>query len=75
MRRPFQFEDARLFEHGGEELIFVLSGSVEVELSGKLVRLDSGATFYFDAHLPHCTPSIGNKSASTLVVFSGMKHN
>jgi transcriptional regulator with XRE-family HTH domain len=73
MKPPLQFQDKRLFEHSGEELIFVLSGSVEVEVSGKLVRLDSGDTMYFDAHLPHRTRSVGNKNASVLVVISGMK--
>jgi transcriptional regulator with XRE-family HTH domain len=75
MRPPRQFKDRRVFEHAGEELIFVLSGSVEVELSGKLVRLDSGDTIYFDAHLPHRTRSVGNKNASVLVVISGHKQN
>jgi transcriptional regulator with XRE-family HTH domain len=73
MKPPPQFQDKRVFEHAGEELIFVLSGSVEVELSGKLVRLDSGDTMYFDAHLPHRTRSVGNRNASVLVVISGIK--
>jgi transcriptional regulator with XRE-family HTH domain len=75
MRPPLQFKDRRVFEHAGEELIFVLSGSIEVELSGKLVQLDSGDTIYFDAHLPHRTRSVGNKNASVLVVISGVKQN
>jgi transcriptional regulator with XRE-family HTH domain len=73
MKPPLQFQDNRVFDHGGEELIFVLSGSVEVELSGKLIRLHCGDTMYFDAHLPHRTRSVGNKNASVLVVISGMK--
>jgi transcriptional regulator with XRE-family HTH domain len=73
MKPPVQFQDRQLFEHAGEELIFVLSGSVEVELSGKLVRLDSGDTMYFDAHLPHRTRSVGTRNASVLVVISGAK--
>jgi transcriptional regulator with XRE-family HTH domain len=73
MKPPLQFQDRRVFEHAGEELIFVLSGSVEVELSGQLVRLRSGDTIYFDAHVPHRTRSVGSKNASVLVVISGMK--
>jgi transcriptional regulator with XRE-family HTH domain len=73
MKPPLQFQDRRVFEHAGEELIFVLSGSVEVELSGELVRLHSGDTIYFDAHVPHRTRSVGSKNASVLVVISGMK--
>jgi transcriptional regulator with XRE-family HTH domain len=75
MKPPLQFQDKRAFEHVGEELIFVLSGAVEVELSGKVVRLDPGDTIYFDAHLPHRTRSVGSKNASVLVVIAGMKKN
>jgi mannose-6-phosphate isomerase-like protein (cupin superfamily) len=75
MKPPLQFQDKRVFEHVGEEMIFVLSGAVEVELSGKSVRLDPGDTIYFDAHLPHRTRSLGSKNASVLVVISGMKKN
>jgi transcriptional regulator with XRE-family HTH domain len=75
MKPPLNFQDQRMFEHGGEELIFVLSGSVEVEVSGEVIRLDSGDTMYFDAHLPHRTRSLGNKNASVLVVIAGQKQN
>jgi transcriptional regulator with XRE-family HTH domain len=75
MKPPLEFQDKRVFEHVGEELIFVLSGTVEVELSGKVVRLNPGDTVYFDAHLPHRTRSVGNKNASVLVVIAGMKKN
>ena len=73
MTPPLEFQDKHVFEHAGEELIFVLSGSIEIELSGKLVRLDPGDTIYFDAHLPHRTRSVGNKNASVLVVIAGTK--
>jgi transcriptional regulator with XRE-family HTH domain len=75
MKPPLEFQDKHVFEHAGEELIFVLSGSVEIELSGKLVRLDSGDTMYFDAYLPHRTRSVGSQQASVLVVIVGMKQS
>lgn len=75
VRPPLEFQDKHVFEHAGEELIFVLSGSVEIELSGKLVRLDSGDTIYFDAYLPHRTRSVGNQQASVLIVIVGMKQS
>lgn len=68
-----QFQDKRVFEHSGEELLYVLSGSVEIELSGKVTRLNAGDTIYFDAHLPHRTRSVGGKQASALVVISGFE--
>jgi transcriptional regulator with XRE-family HTH domain len=71
MKPPLEFQDKRVFEHAGEELIFVLTGNIEVELSGKTTRLGPGDCIYFDAHLPHRTRSVGNKNASVLVVVSG----
>jgi mannose-6-phosphate isomerase-like protein (cupin superfamily) len=52
----------------GEELMFVLSGTVEVELSGRAVRLRPGDALYFDAHLPHRSRSVGPKNAQVLVI-------
>jgi transcriptional regulator with XRE-family HTH domain len=74
MQPPLQFQDKRLFEHVGEEFMFVLSGSIEVELSGKSFRLNSGDVLYFDSHLPHRTRSLG-KYAKVLVVVTGTTHN
>jgi transcriptional regulator with XRE-family HTH domain len=71
MQPPLKFQDKRLFEHVGEEFMFVLSGSIEVELSGKNFRLNSGDVLYFDSHLPHRTRSLGNKYAKVLVVVTG----
>ncbi len=75
MRPPLQFQDKRVFEHSGEELLYVLSGSVEIEISGKVSRLNVGDAVYFDAHLPHRTRSIGGKQATALVVVSGSKND
>lgn len=72
MRPPLEFQDKRLFEHVGEELMFILSGSVEVELSGKSIRLNAGDTLYFDSHLPHRSRSLGRKYAEVLVVITGV---
>ncbi len=71
MKPPLVFQDKRLFEHVGEELMFVLSGCVEVELSGQSIRLNSGDALYFDSHLPHRSRSVGLKYAEVLVVVTG----
>jgi len=68
MHPPLKFQDKRRFEHMGEELMFVLSGTVEVELSGQAVRLRPGDALYFDAHLPHRSRSVGPKNAQVLVI-------
>jgi transcriptional regulator with XRE-family HTH domain len=71
MKPPLVFQDKRLFEHVGEELMFVLAGCVEVELSGRSIRLNSGDALYFDSHLPHRSRSVGRKYAEVLVVVTG----
>jgi transcriptional regulator with XRE-family HTH domain len=68
MRPPLEFQEKRIFEHVGEELMFVLSGRVEVEISGKSHELAAGDTLYFDSHLPHRSRSMGKKYAEVLVV-------
>jgi transcriptional regulator with XRE-family HTH domain len=68
MKPPLRFQDKRVFEHVGEEFMFVLSGSVEVELSGKPIRLNAGDALYFDSHFPHRSRSLGGKYAEVLVV-------
>jgi mannose-6-phosphate isomerase-like protein (cupin superfamily) len=68
MRPPLAFQDDRRFEHTGQEFLFVLSGSLEVEFGGKLVRLDTGDAVYFDSNIPHRTRSLKGRIAEALVV-------
>jgi|SRR4051794_34240157 transcriptional regulator with XRE-family HTH domain len=68
MKPPLKFQDKRLFEHVGEELMFVLSGCIEVELGGRSIRVNSGDALYFDSHLPHRSRSVGPRNAQVLVV-------
>jgi DNA-binding XRE family transcriptional regulator len=68
MRPPLAFQDDRRFEHTGQEFLFVLSGSLEVEFAGKLIRLDAGDAVYFDSNIPHRTRSLKGRIAEALVV-------
>ncbi len=72
MRPPRQFEGERLFEHEGEELVFVLEGRVEFEFTDRKVVLGPGDSIYFDAHLLHRSRSLGRRLAETLVVVGGV---
>jgi transcriptional regulator with XRE-family HTH domain len=72
MKPPLKFQDKRVFEHVGEEFMFVLSGSIEVELSGEPIRLNTGDALYFDSHFPHRSRSLGGKYAQVLVVITRM---
>lgn len=72
MKPPLQFQEKRMFEHVGEEFMFVLSGAIEVEISGQRFQLRLGDALYFDSHLPHRTRSLGGKYAEVLVVVTEM---
>jgi transcriptional regulator with XRE-family HTH domain len=68
MRPPLVFQDARRFEHAGQEFLFVLKGSLEVEFGGKVIRLDVGDAVYFDSNIPHRSRSLKGRIAQALVV-------
>jgi transcriptional regulator with XRE-family HTH domain len=70
VRPPAQFRPARLpSTHMGEEFIFVLHGSIEIDFGDhRSVVLEHGDSLYFDASLPHRTRSLGAQPAEILVV-------
>ncbi len=68
MRPPFVFQDDRLFEHSGQELMFVLSGRLQVQFGTRVIDLKTGDAVYFDAQVPHRSRSLGTRLAEVLVV-------
>jgi transcriptional regulator with XRE-family HTH domain len=68
MRPPLKFQDDRRFEHGGQEIIFVLSGAIELNFGDHSYKLNSGDCVYFDSHIPHRSRSLNGKVAQALVV-------
>jgi mannose-6-phosphate isomerase-like protein (cupin superfamily) len=56
--------------HAGEELIFVVSGQMEVLFDGRTVRMSAGDSLYFNASIPHRSRSVGKVQAQALVVVS-----
>ncbi|WP_375464031.1 helix-turn-helix domain-containing protein [uncultured Methylobacterium sp.] len=68
MRPPLAFQDDRRFEHAGQEMIFVISGAIELEYGSESNILYVGDCAYFDAHLPHRSRSLGPAIAEALVV-------
>jgi|SRR5579864_982476 len=54
--------------HSGQEFLFVLSGSLEIEFGDKVVRLEAGDAVYFDATVPHRSRSVKGRIAEALVV-------
>ena len=68
MRPPLTFQDDRRFNHSGQEIIFVLSGQMEIDFGGDRYKLNKGDCAYFDAHVPHRSRSLNGKIAEALVV-------
>jgi transcriptional regulator with XRE-family HTH domain len=66
---PEDFLDDLRAEHGGEELLFVVSGLVEVRFADRVVALGSGDAVQFPGHLQHQVRRT-SPTASVLVVIS-----
>jgi transcriptional regulator with XRE-family HTH domain len=54
--------------HAGEELMFVVSGSVGLQLAGRKEVLAAGDCAHFSAAVPHKITSLGEADAEVLVV-------
>ena len=66
---PEQVDGDAYFNHDGEELVFILSGTVEFELAGKTLVLAPGDCLYFDSSQPHRGRSIGGDAKALVVIY------
>ncbi len=57
-------------QHEGEEVGYVLQGSVEMTIGAQRFRLESGDSFYFRSDHPHAYVNIGKDEARILWVNS-----
>jgi transcriptional regulator with XRE-family HTH domain len=67
------FGTERLREHAGEELIFVLDGTIELTFPNRKVLLSHGDCARFPGHLRHRMRRIGRSAAAALVVVVNQK--
>ena len=67
------FEDEVLFQHEGEEFMFVLEGEHEFIYGGETYIMEKGDSVYFDAAVPHTGKSLGQKKAKLLAVLFSYK--
>lgn len=58
------------FPHSGEEFLFVIKGTVRLNIAGKSYYLDAGDSVYFDSELPHRVYSNSDEQAKILLVAS-----
>lgn len=70
---PRRVDKAALFQHDGEEFMFILSGKVEFELDGERYILEEGDSIYFDASLPHKGRALGARAKALVVTYSPRK--
>ena len=63
-------EKTDLASHAGEELVFLLSGVMEMVFVDRVIRLEAGDSLYFNASIPHRSRSLGDAPAKALVVVS-----
>jgi len=63
--------DKEIFvDHEGEELFYVLKGTINIFFGEKKYCLREGDSVYFDSSIPHRSEGVGDKPAEALVVIS-----
>jgi transcriptional regulator with XRE-family HTH domain len=65
---PCKSKDGTLFDHEGEELLYVLSGKVRFLYADKEYLLNKDDSIYFDSGIPHRAEGSGGRTAKALVV-------
>jgi transcriptional regulator with XRE-family HTH domain len=60
--------DHTIFDHRGEELMFVLDGKMKVFLGDERQVLEAGDCLYFDSSMPHRGECVGDRESKVLVV-------
>lgn len=66
-------DEAPLFQHEGEEFIFVLEGKQEFTYGGEKYIMEEGDSVYFDASVPHTGKGMDGKPAKLLLVMFNYK--
>lgn len=67
--KPVMTKDPR-WAHGGEELLFVVSGKIAVKLGADELVMERGDCLYFPGEIKHEVRSIGRQKAEVLVVIA-----
>jgi transcriptional regulator with XRE-family HTH domain len=57
-----------LIDHKGEEMGYVLEGTLELVVNGQIVQVQQGDSFFFQSHLPHGYRNPGKSTARILWV-------
>lgn len=68
---PTPIKQSGLSVHKGEEFIYVLEGSMEVQLKDFKEVLKKGDSIYYDSNIPHRVSCVGEKAAKILAIIWG----
>ncbi len=55
-------------EHSGVELVYVITGAIEIQIHDDVHRLEAKDSMYFDARFPHSYKCVSQDRATALVV-------
>jgi mannose-6-phosphate isomerase-like protein (cupin superfamily)/DNA-binding Xre family transcriptional regulator len=67
------FGEEAIFQHEGEEFMYVLEGTHELIYNGVKYLMKQGDSVYFDATVPHTGRSVGKRKARLLAVMYNYK--
>jgi len=56
------------FQHEGEEILYVLEGTMKFFHGDREAIVEEGDSIYFDASMPHYGVSLGRKAVKCLMV-------
>ena len=60
---------APLHTHPGEEIIYVLEGTLEYEIGGKVTRVKPGDVLFVPAGVPHTAKNVGSGNGAELATY------
>ncbi len=66
---PEDLDSDTHFSHEGEEMVFVLSGTVDFEVGGKSVLLSPGDCIYLDSSVEHRGRAVGGEAKALVVIY------
>ncbi len=67
---PAQVLKELFFEHEGEEMVFVLSGTVEMQVDSETYRLTAGDCIYFNSSRPHRGRGVNGEAKALVVIYN-----
>lgn len=66
--QPHRFV-APMHTHPGEEIIYVVEGTLEYEIDGKISRVKAGDVLFVPAGVPHTAKNIGTGNGAELATY------